>query len=109
MEKQTTSSKKPIVNEVVRDFVEEKQPVIKDLNTLQLAIAESVAGIDPDPSFEVTEDLMKIILRGQRSAYVTYHGAKVYIEGTRDTLSLQDSMKPEELHLYNLEQAKAKK
>jgi antitoxin component HigA of HigAB toxin-antitoxin module len=87
---------------------EPKTAAIADLNALQFAIADVMSGVDNDPEIEITESLMRQILRGQRSAYVTYHGVKLFVEGTRDDIKMQENMTPNDLVAMKSQQEKAK-
>lgn len=78
---------------------------IDNMHSLEFACAELMGDATLDQSLEVTPDIMKIILRGQKSAYVVYHGIKVYIAGTRDTLEAMDDLSPEDRHLMALDKA----
>lgn len=98
------------ISEKEVDFgLDTKQPAISTLESLQFAIADVVNGPDPDPSIEITETLMRTILRGQKSAYVTYHGVKLYIEGTRDRIKAEEELGPEAYMLLKMEQARQDK
>lgn len=103
---QPTQKSTKIQEKEVDFALPEKQPAISSLDQLQFAIADAVSGVDPDPYLEVTETLMRQILRGQKSAYVTYHGVKLYIEGTRDRIVEENKLNPEAYMMLKMEQAK---
>lgn len=67
-------------------------PTINTLDELQFALADVLH--TEDPSLEISENLMKIILKGQKSPYVTYHGVKLFIKGTRETIEQLEEMTP---------------
>lgn len=94
------------ITETEKDFAPTKEPAISTLEALQFAIADVYNAPGVDPALEITETLMKQILRGQKSAYVCYHGVKLYIEGTKERIEAEEKLGPEAYMMLKMEQAK---
>lgn len=84
-----------------QELTEEVKPAVIDSpDDFRMAVAEAqMAGVD---HLVVSERVMKYLLRGNKSEYLTYGdpGLKIFLEGTKEEIERRERMSAEQYHEY---------
>lgn len=86
---------------------QERSPLDTRPETLYTFEAKvSSAKLNGEEFVETTEDVFKYITKNHPTQYLTYHGIRVYLKGTREEIEREERMSIDEREVYRAEKRK---